>query len=674
MNKFGKLFFAAALSCFAMSAFADNDYNKLRIVQKQILEDKTMDRVNEMAHEIVSSGLNAGDGYGEVWIRDFNTFIQVAMDVSPDSTITHALNTFFHFQGKNGDIVDGYIDIKKADLNNVGGYKYRLSETCSLYAAHKNTVETDHETSLIQAVYQYIKKSGNKNYLKTVVAGKTVEERMEESLEFLMNEKLNKQYGLIIGATTADWGDVQPEHIWGVEIDENTHFTIDIYDNAMLVLALENYIELTDDASKKAKWSKVKESIKTNIRKYLWDNKNEKFIPHIYLNGSPFPESFDENQIYYHGGTAVAILAGLLSKEEIETANEKMLENVKKAKAQTIGLTMYPTYPARYFKGVGMYPFGYQNGGDWTWFGARMIWALTENGMIEEAYNELKPMLQRVIENKGFNEWYTQSGEPKGSGTFRGEAGVLVKAIEMLREWAVNYKALPDSNIKDSKVIFTFRQSNSANHGQGLYFPTHNVMNYFDGKIYPSQDPLIGATGEGGSVWNIVADKMIEEKMAKSVTIIPIGVGGVEIAAWAKGGFLHEKLISTVEQIKEKGIKPDYILWHQGESDNIAGTSTEEYIARFETIREVFRSRGIKAPIVIAIVSYHPNLVEKDNGFNENIRKAQKQLSEKYDDIFIGPDTDNLDKVYQRADGIHFSTVGQKEHAEGWIEAIKKVK
>ena len=497
---------------------------------------------------------------------------------------------------------------------------------------------------------------------------------MEKSLEFLMNEKLNKQYGLIIGATTADWGDVQPEHIWGVEIDENTHFTIDIYDNAMLVLALENYIELTDDASKKAKWSKVKESIKTNIRKYLWDNKNEKFIPHIYLNGSPLPESFDENQIYYHGGTAVAILAGLLSKEEIETANAKMLENVKKAKAQTIGLTMYPTYTAGYFKGVGMYPFGYQNDEDWTWFGARMICALTENVMIEEAYNELKPMLQMVIENKGFNEWYTQSGEPKGSGTFRGEAGVLVKAIEMLREWAVNYKALPDSNIKDSKVIFTFGQSNSANHGQGHYFPTHNVMNYFDGKIYPSQDPLIGATGEGGSVWNIVADKMIEEKMAKSVTIIPIGVGGVEISAWAKGGFLHEKLISTVEQIKEKGIKPDYILWHQGESDNIAGTSTEEYIARFETIREVFCSRGIKAPIVIAIASYHPNLVEKDNGFNENIRKAQKQLAEKYDDIFIGPDTDNLDKVYQRADGIHFSTVGQKEHAEGWIEAIKKVK
>lgn len=101
-----------------------------------------MDQVHRMAYKTVSTGLNAGDGYGEVWIRDFNTFIQVAMDVMPDKNVQDCLNTFFHFQGAEGDIVDGYIDIKKADLNNVGGYKYRLSKTCPQFAAHKNTVET----------------------------------------------------------------------------------------------------------------------------------------------------------------------------------------------------------------------------------------------------------------------------------------------------------------------------------------------------------------------------------------------------------------------------------------------------------------------------------------------------------------------------------------------------
>lgn len=645
---------------------------ELRIVQKNILEDPLMDQVHRMAYKTVSTGLNAGDGYGEVWIRDFNTFIQVAMDVMPDKNVQDCLNTFFHFQGAEGDIVDGYIDIRKADLNNVGGYKYRLSKTCPQFAAHKNTVETDHETSLIQAVYQYIRKSGNTDYLKSVVAGKTVEERMEWALRYLMEHKYNQEYGLITGATTADWGDVQPEHIWGVEIDENTHYTIDIYDNAMLVLAIDNFLEMTTNEGYKSKWGKVKNELAQNIRKHLWDKEKRKFIPHIYLNGSPFPQNFDENQIYYHGGTAVAILAGLLSKEEIEQANNRMLENVRKAGAQTIGLTMYPTYPAGFFKGVGMYPYGYQNGGDWTWFGARMIWGLAENGFIKEAYEELRPMLARVVRNKGFNEWYTQSGEPKGSGTFRGEAGVLVRAIEQLRSWAENYQEVPLEEARKGMVIFTFGQSNSANHGWGNYTPKHKVYNYFEGKLYPSADPLIGATGNGGSVWNRLADKLIEDGCTGQVTIIPIGVGGVEISAWAKGGYLHNRLIETVEQLKEQHITPDCILWHQGESDNINNTSEENYIRMFETIREVFRSRGINSPIGVAVASYHPYCVNENEGNDPAIRNAQKKLAKKYDDIFEGPDTDKLNKAFQRGDGVHFSEKGQETHAAGWLKAIKK--
>lgn len=59
-----------------------------------------------------------------------------------------------------------------------------------------------------------------------------------------------------------------------------------------------------------------KKQLITNIRKHLWDSQRQKFIPHIYLNGSPFPETFDENQVYYHGGTAVAILPVCLQKKK----------------------------------------------------------------------------------------------------------------------------------------------------------------------------------------------------------------------------------------------------------------------------------------------------------------------------------------------------------------------
>ncbi|MBQ8423209.1 MAG: hypothetical protein IJY36_02965 [Coprobacter sp.] len=423
------------ISLLLLSTGLSQARNHKEYIEK-IKNNRLMSIVDSMAHTVATTGFRAGDGYGEVWIRDYNTFIELSMEVHSNDIVKRNLNIFWGFQGETGEIVDGFIDIHRADLNNTNFYKYRLSKIEPGYAAHKNTVETDHEASLIQAIYKYVKKSGDYDYLQSVVADKRVIDRMEWALEYLFTEKFDSTYGLITGATTSDWGDVQPEHVWGVEIDENTHFAIDIYDNAMVLIAINNFIELCDDKATRKKWSATAKMLKKNIRKHLWDDKRQKFIPHIYLNGSPFPADFDENQIYYHGGTTMAIHAGLLTKKEIIHANQRMLENVKNAQAQTIGLTMYPPYPTGMFKGPWMYAYGYQNGGDWTWFGGRTIQALIKYGMIAEAYDELQPMLQRVVANNGFFEWYTPDGRPQGSGTFRGSAGVLHVAIKMLQEWA----------------------------------------------------------------------------------------------------------------------------------------------------------------------------------------------------------------------------------------------
>lgn len=402
----------------------------------QILKDTLMERVDAMAREVIKGGFNAGDGYGEVWIRDYNTFIELAMEVMPDSQIQDNLLTFFRFQGATGDIVDGFIDASKAQDSEIG-YKYRRTPLEPRYAAHKNTVETDQETSLVQAVWRYVTKSGNKDFLQQQVDGKSVIDRLEWALEFLLNERYDTEHGLLWGATTADWGDVQPEHPWGVELDEHSHRCLDIYDNAFFVIAINHYLEMTTDAAKRERWTQVREQIKTNIRTYLWDAEHQKYIPHVYLaEGSPFPADFDENQIHYHGGTAVAIEAGLLSKEEIAVVNQAQVRNVKESGAPTIGLTVYPPYPEGFFQNKGMYPYGYQNGGDWTWFGGRMIQQLIRNGFVQEAYDEARPMFERVVRNGGFYEWYARDGKPSGSGTFRGEAGVLFKAIEDFRNWA----------------------------------------------------------------------------------------------------------------------------------------------------------------------------------------------------------------------------------------------
>lgn len=404
-----------------------------RALAEQIGVDTLMQTVKSMARATVASGFRAGDGYAEVWIRDYNTFINLASELHANETIQENLRVFFRLQGDDGNIVDGFVPKIQAQ-SKTGGYDYIYSELEPDYAGHKNTVETDQESSLVQAVYKYISSTGDTAFLQDTVGGQTVAQRMERAMDFLMANRYDREYGLLWGATTADWGDVQPEHPWGVYLTDSTHYAIDIYDNAMFLIALDNLMELLPEV--RPKWGTIRGEIAKQCMAHLWDADRQKFIPHIYLNGSPFPEGFDELEVYYHGGTAVAIQAGLLSNAQVKQALDRMVANVREAGAPSIGLTLYPTYPEGSFQNKGMYPYGYQNGGDWDWFGGRMIQQLIRYGWVAEAYEQVQPMLRRAVDNDGFYEWYTIDNQPNGSGTFRGAAGVLYDAIVLFEAFA----------------------------------------------------------------------------------------------------------------------------------------------------------------------------------------------------------------------------------------------
>lgn len=396
-----------------------------------ILSDRRLDSVQDQALQLLK-GMNAGTSYREVWIRDLNTFIRGSLRVLPKEEVKAALLLFFSFQEKDGNIVDGMVEKKQAR----GGYAYRYSALAPDWAAHKNTVETDQETSLVQAVKKYIEVSGDTAILSEQPAGRPVIRCMEQALEYVMQHRWSPRYGLVTGATTIDWGDVQPEKGWGVAINEHTKWSIDIYDNAMFVMAIHDLLSMLPPGYRSSRnWQATADSIRRNARRYLWMVREEKYRPHLYLEGSPFSPSFREEDILYTGGTTCAILAGFHSKEEIAAINRQMLKAAATQPFATIGITVYPPYPASEFPN--MPPYTYQNAGDWTWFGGRMIQALVANGMVKEAWQEIGPMIDRVLRHKGFYEWYNvRTGAPSGSGSFRGEAGVLYDAILQLQQWA----------------------------------------------------------------------------------------------------------------------------------------------------------------------------------------------------------------------------------------------
>ncbi|HWW38929.1 GH36-type glycosyl hydrolase domain-containing protein [Pedobacter sp.] len=423
------------LSCaFLITACPTKGMAQNQELAARILADSSLTVVDNLAKDVIKEGFNAGSGYSQIWARDFNTLIETSLEVRSKEDVRGAILLFFALQQKNDEMIDGYVLKKDFTWNDDTPY---YSDAAPGHVGFKNTVETDQETSLIQLVGKYIKKTGDVGLLDEKVAGLTVLTRMEKMIDYLLRERYNKQYGLLWGAMTADWGDVQPHDTFGCDWNELSNEAIDVYDNAMFIIALQYLIDVVPDKHKAEQWTKLKRGIYQNVRKYLWDAKNQKFIPHIYPDKSPIPAGFDENTIFYHGGTAVAIEAGLLSKKEIAAVNKKMVENVKLSGMPSIGLTLYPTYPEGFFTGGMAKPYVYQNGGDWTWFGARMIQQLIANGFVKEAYEEVRPMIDRVVKNKGFYEWYGQGDVPSGSGKFKGSAGVLSKAIVQFKDWAL---------------------------------------------------------------------------------------------------------------------------------------------------------------------------------------------------------------------------------------------
>jgi GH15 family glucan-1,4-alpha-glucosidase len=167
---------------FSVQGYSQQDQK----LAARILADKKLDTVYARAIGLLSKGFNAGDGYPQVWIRDFNTFIETSCKVYNHDSIRTNLLTFLRLQQPNGEIVDGYVLKGHVTWNDPNIY---TSPYDSTHVGFKNTVETDQETSLIQAIAKYIRVTGDRSILKEMIAGKTALQRLELSIAYLLKNR-----------------------------------------------------------------------------------------------------------------------------------------------------------------------------------------------------------------------------------------------------------------------------------------------------------------------------------------------------------------------------------------------------------------------------------------------------------------------------------------------------
>src|SRR5690606_19118783 len=150
------------LLMIAAAASAQEGKRVDKVLSEKIKNDEYFHFVKAKALEVMKTGFNAGDGYREDWIRDYNTFIEMDAQVYEKEVLKENLLVFLRMQGDDGNIIDGFTPVKK-----VGEVEYDFiySPLEPRYAGHKNTVETDQESSLVQSVYKYIRLTNDRTIL-----------------------------------------------------------------------------------------------------------------------------------------------------------------------------------------------------------------------------------------------------------------------------------------------------------------------------------------------------------------------------------------------------------------------------------------------------------------------------------------------------------------------------
>jgi hypothetical protein len=249
----------------------------------------------------------------------------------------------------------------------------------------------------------------------------------------------------------------------------------------------------------------------------------------------------------------------------------------------------------------------------------------------------------------------------------------LINAQFIRNHWVFRKKVAPETPIvhADKTMIFlAFGQSNSANFGDGGYTCKNEVYNYYKGKLYHAEEPLLGADGGGCSVWTRVADMLIDSGLYKKVIIVPCGIGSTSVDCWSEGP-CKIKLQETLDYLNKDSIKLTHIFWEQGETDNVNRTTKAQYKTRLKQVIKTIRDSHFSAPFFSSITSYFPYNNDNPLGIDPQIADAQKEVIRETKNVTYGPNTDSLNLAFYRVDGVHFTENGLDRLAYEWFKKIK---
>lgn len=260
----------------------------------------------------------------------------------------------------------------------------------------------------------------------------------------------------------------------------------------------------------------------------------------------------------------------------------------------------------------------------------------------------------------------------------------------LARATAVPCDAIPRDGLV---VLLTAGQSNISNTGAAdstgqLFQPRQAVYNFdrFNGRCYAARNPLLGTPGDGENVATRLGDELIDRGLARHVVVAPVAIGGTYLEEWRpRGGKYFEIVLAALAGLREAGLEPSAVLWHQGEFNAFAFTRSAaedgtaltltvpmkeagrlSYLRNYLEIVAGLRAADVAAPILVATATVCGGAPD------EIIRSAQQAVPDPAQGVFAGPDTDKIG-LSLRSDRCHMSHAGTVLHAQMWADRLEAV-
>lgn len=381
-------------------------------------------------------GFGAGAAYPQIWLRDSATLIPATRYFYPSVHLASWLEEHLSHQMPDGALWDWIAS------GEPGLFVVNAPRATQVYAsgglvlsADKNTTAADQESSAVDAAWRVFRLTGDRSWLAKPIEGRTLLDRLDAALTYVMEERFDDGLGLVISALTADWGDVSPAHAdqRAIYLDEETPLAAGLYANAFFSRAADELSEMHEalgNAQRAFHWRQIAESVRAQLDLHLWQSSGGFYRMHLPAAARGSAEPFDDSHIFALGGNALAVLHGVADDSRADR-----IFAVAEARRRDLGLSsvagvLMPPYPTGFF----LHPilreaYTYQNGGQWDWWSGRFILALFQRGQSQSALEELRAVARRVAGSGGLFEWYTRDGEGRGSDRYAGNVGSLAAAL-----------------------------------------------------------------------------------------------------------------------------------------------------------------------------------------------------------------------------------------------------